>query len=336
MIKEARGFGDTIDEAKEQAITDLGAAEDADIQFEVIATPKKKTLGLFGGRKAEVRVFVEYPDPKPANPHKTSAKAPKKDNAQKNQAKKPKAPADNEKSPKAQTPKAQPPKAETQAQAPKSQTSILAEYGDPVDAADLAPDSKEGKAASYLRTILEKLGCTNISMKVASKENAALILLDGEGVNVVIGHRGETLDALQYLTSLAANRGGGYFKITINIGNYREKREETLTALANRVAAQVLRTGKSRSLEPMNPYERRIIHTAVQSIDGVYSSSYGEGSGRRVIITPDGQEPLPPKHDDRKRSNASRRRSSKPAAAAPAPNREPKKDSDTPLYGKIN
>ena len=179
------------------------------------------------------------------------------------------------------------------------------------------------------------LGCTELKIRVAEKENAALIELDGEGLGAVIGHRGETLDSIQYLTGLAANNGGGYYKVAINIGNYREKREEALISLAKRVSAQVLKTGKSRSLEPMNPYERRIIHTAVQGIEGVVSNSFGEGSSRRVVIAVEGGDMRPPRREGGKRDGYSRRRApQKPAADAPA--REPKRDSDMPLYGKIN
>ena len=154
-----------------------------------------------------------------------------------------------------------------------------------VDAGEIAPDSRAGQAVKYISTVLEKLGCTNIAIKVAEKENGAVLYLSGEGLGVVIGRRGETLDSLQYLTSLAANSASGYYKVTLNIGNYRERREQTLTSLARRVSAQVLRTGRNRTLEPMNPYERRIIHTAVQEIEGVTSHSVGEGSGRSGVIS---------------------------------------------------
>ncbi len=341
MIKEARGFGNTIDEAKEQAIANLNAADDADIQFEVIATPKKKTLGLFGGRQAEVRVYVELPD-RPAHTKKTVKPAkPNRDHnepKQKNAGKPKNTEKKNDEKPQAAE------KAKPVSEKPAAQKeSPLADYGEAIDAAALEPDSKEARAVAYLKNILEKLGCTDISVKVAKKENAALILLDGEGLGVVIGRRGETLDSLQYLTSLAANNGGGYYKITINIGNYREKREETLIALANRVAAQVLESGKGKSLEPMNPYERRVIHTAIQAIEGVESSSYGEGDARRVFISIEGSDQRPPKNDRRRRDGrddrrrgGNRRRDSQRSNAVSAPTREPKRDSDTPLYGKIN
>lgn len=327
MIKEARGFGNTIDEAKEKAIADLHASENDDIQFEVISTPKKKTLGLFGGRQAEVRVFIEIPDEKPKPQKKAAPKAQKKENKPVKAAEKPaKAPTPKKE---AQKPQDKP------APAQSRKYDIHEGYGEAVDASELPSDSKAGKAVAYLKTILLGLGCTELKIKVAQKENAALIELDGEGLGAVIGHRGETLDSIQYLTGLAANNGGGYYKVAINIGNYREKREEALINLAKRVSAQVLKTGKSRSLEPMNPYERRIIHTAVQGIDGVVSNSFGEGSSRRVVIAVEGGDIRPPRRESGKRDGYSRRRApQKPAADTPA--REPKRDSDMPLYGKIN
>ncbi len=319
MIKEARGFGSTIAEAKEKAIAELNASEEADIQFEVIATPKKKTLGLFGGRQAEVRVYIELPDEKPKAQKKAAPKPPKKEAkpaVQKTEPQKPQS--------KPSAPAAQPKKYD-----------IHDGYGEAKDASEIPADSKAGKAVAYLNAILVGLGCTEIKMKVAEKENAALIELDGEGLGAVIGHRGETLDSIQYLTGLAANNGGGYYKVAINIGNYREKREEALKSLAKRVSAQVLKTGRSRSLEPMNPYERRIIHTAVQGIDGVVSNSFGEGSARRVVIAPEGGDIRPPKRENGRRDSYSRKRAPQ-KAVTDAPAREPKRDSDMPLYGKIN
>ena len=149
------------------------------------------------------------------------------------------------------------------------------------------------------------------------------------------------MDALQYLTGLVANNGGGHYKISLNIGDYREKREETLTQLANRVAAQALAAGKCRTLEPMNPYERKIIHTAIQNIEGVKSASFGEGAERRVVIAPEAVE-LKPRMINRNNRGKNDRRGGreriKPQSntVASTPTREPKKDSDIPLYGKIN
>lgn len=348
LIKEARGFGDTIDEAKEKAIAELNAAEDEEIQFEVIDTPKKKTLGLFGGRQAQVRVFVEIPDEKPKQRKKNSQKPvkaeqkPSAEKAQPAEAKPQKSEKPAEKTaPKAEEKAAPQSSEETESKEakekkqPNKKYDLSEGYGELKDAGDVPADTKAGKAVAYIRTVLSHLGCSEITIKVAEKENAALIELDGEGLGTIIGHRGETLDAIQYLTGLAANNGGGYYRVAINIGNYREKREEALIALAKRVSAQVLKTGKNRSLEPMNPYERRIIHTTVQGIEGVASNSFGEGAARRVVISLEGGDPRPPKREGSRRGSRSNRRPVQKSTPA-APSREPKKDSDTPLYGKIN
>lgn len=326
MIKEAIGTGLTIDEARENAALKLGVGEDADVQFEVITFPKKKTLGLFGGAKAEVKAYIELPDEKPKkrNDKKANKPAEKKQEAQKTEPKK------NEQK------KNEPKKTEKKAEPKKADANK--EFGPLVDASELAPDSRPAKAIEFLKPIFKNLGCESVTFKVAEKDNAALIELEGDGLGTIIGHRGETLDALQFLAGLASNNGGGYYKVSLNIGNYREKREDTLINLANRIAQQVLKTGKCRTLEPMNPYERRIIHTAVQAIEGVTSASFGEGINRRVVIGKEGTELKPLRNDrghgrrdDRRRGG--RRPSNKVEVA---PNREPKKDSDIPLYGKIN
>lgn len=311
MIKEAIGVGETIEEAKENAIAQLNAKVDDDIQFDVLATPKKKVLGLFGGAKAEVKAFIEFPDEKPKKTGKKQA--PKNDKKPQKEAAK--APAAK---------KAEPKPAETQ------------DFSDAVDADTLTADSQPAKAVAYIRSILKEFGCTDTKIKVAERQGGAHIMLEGEGLGAIIGHRGETLDALQYLAGLAANGAGGYYKVSLNIGDYRERREQTLTALAKRVSEQVLRTGKNRTLEPMNPYERRIIHTAVQEIDGVVSNSFGEGSARRVVISIEGGDPRPQRREGSRGRNGNRDRNRRPSNKVEAPQREPKKDSDIPLYGKIN
>ena len=318
MIKEAMGFGNTIDEAKEDAIAKLNVSELDDIQIDLVAMPKKKILGLFGGSKAQVRAYIEVAE------KKNNKKAqPKKE---KNTPKK----AENVKPQKEEKPVK-----EEKKEAVKP-VEAANEYSEPVDAAEIAADSPAGKAVAYIKAVLLAVGCNNVDIKVQNRENGSRILLEGEDLSIVIGRRGETLDALQYLASLAANNGGGHYKISINIGDYRERREETLIKLANRISAQVLKSGKSRSLEPMNPYERRIIHTAVQSIEGVVSTSFGEGTGRRVVISVEGAEVRPPRYNDRRRGSSNRHSSRPKTQVQSAPAREPKRDSDIPLYGKIN
>ncbi len=317
------GFGRTTDEAKEDAITKLGASELDDVQFEVVAIPKKKILGIFGGSDAQVRAFIDVPEEKKAN---------KKNNNSKPKAAKEKPVKKAEAKPEVK------PEIKTETPVVEGKATVKEDsYGEAVDRSEIAADTPAGKAIAYIETVLKAVGCEDTEIKVASREGGSLISLNGENLSVVIGRRGETLDALQYLASLAANNGGGHYKISLNIGDYRERREETLIILAKRISSQVLKTGRSRTLEPMNPYERRIIHTAVQSIDGVVSNSFGDGVGRRVVISPEGAEVRPPRtNDNRRRRNNNRRPSASKQNTVATESREPKRDSDMPLYGKIN
>lgn len=306
MIKEAIGYGETIEQAKEDAVLKLNAKADDDIQFDVLATPKKKVLGLFGGNKAEVKAFIELPDPIKKKPQKNDKK------------------------------EVQKPKKAVKKEEPVSQKAVENTNTKLVNEEDLPQGSKALNAVKYLKPILEGLGCTDLKVKVAEKENCALIEFSGNGLGAIIGHRGETLDALQYLAGLAANNCGGYYKVSLNIGDYRQRREKTLVNLANRICEQVKSTGKCRTLEPMNPYERRIIHTAVQGIVGVTSASFGEGNERRVVIGPEGSELKPLRQTRRAGDNRRSRGNRNSNTVTSAPAREPKKDTDIPLYGKIN
>lgn len=155
-------------------------------------------------------------------------------------------------------------------------------------------------AEAYLRKVLAGLGVTDFTCEVTEQDNGCVISLDGENLGFIIGRRGETLDALQYLTGLVANRAdNAYYRVTLDIGNYRDKREQALVALARRLGAQTARTGRRNSLEPMNPYERRIIHTTVQQMEGVISWSVGSDDRRHVIIGPSDDNPNKDKGGER-------------------------------------
>ena len=144
-------------------------------------------------------------------------------------------------------------------------------------------------ALEFLTRLTKDMGL-NVTMAVRDGSNGdKVIAIDGDHAGVLIGHHGDTLDALQYLSNLAANKKSEgekreYVKITIDVENYRAKREETLRALARRMAHRVLRYKKSVMLEPMNPYERRIIHSEIQTIDGVSTNSIGSEDNRKVVI----------------------------------------------------
>ncbi|MDR0943235.1 MAG: protein jag [Ruminococcus sp.] len=151
--------------------------------------------------------------------------------------------------------------------------------------AEYSPRTKGQIAVAYVKTILSNMGIDNELELREEKENAFIDVL-GEVSGTVIGRRGETLDAIQYLASMSANRGTrDYFRVTLNCNGYREKREEILKSLATRLSNTVIKTGGSSTLEPMNPYERRIIHATVSEIAGVQSKSIGDEPYRRVVIT---------------------------------------------------
>mgnify|MGYP000794222465 FL=1 len=231
--------------------------------------------------------------------------------------------------------------------------------GSPAKVRAFIRTSPADAAVEYLRTILGHMGVTDVTFTVKEEENGALISISGEDVGFIIGHRGETLDALQYLAGLVSNHvENSYYRVTLDIGNYREKRRETLEVLGRKIAAKAVRTGRNTSLEPMNPYERRIIHTAVQTVEGAKSWSEGEDLGRHVVIGPiEGERPQPQRRPKGRRpdgkggrpqggrppragsgSRPPRRDSSSAprSQAAPQQPAQRRDDSAAPLYGRID
>ena len=224
------------------------------------------------------------------------------------------------------------------------------EEPDPVEERDPAEE-----AAAYLKNVLGEMGLSQASVEIQREKAGAALTLSGDDIGFIIGHRGETLDALQYLASLVANHvDGTYYRITLDVGNYREKRKETLEALGKKMAARAVKTGRNSSLEPMNPYERRIIHTAVQTVAGAKSWSEGVDQGRHVVIGPEGGERPQPRRSDRGRgvnrgrndrnrggkggyNDRNRRPRGDRSRPNPAPRAEGPKtdDPNTPIYGRI-
>ncbi|MBO7682257.1 MAG: Jag N-terminal domain-containing protein [Clostridia bacterium] len=353
MVKDAIATGATIEEAQQSAIRSLNAPDDADVQFEVLQFPEKKKFGLFGGKQAEVRAFYEAKEEKPKKvaavkkssgaKAKAQQKAEKPANQKKEKAAAPKkAAAEKGTSPK----KAE--KAAEKAEAPREPVSM-----------DDAPEAVK-KAYAYLKTVIEGLGIENYEINVTKSAKEYFFEVTSEdNYSLLIGRRGETLDSIQYLTRLAANRGkedGKSVRISINVGDYREKRERTLKDIARKNGRRVRKYGRSMTLNPMNPSERRIIHTTIADMEGLQSYSVGSDSERRVVIAlEEGVEPLQPKIDrggrgrndrggrgrndrgGRGRNDRGGRgrndRSSSPAPEAPA--REPRSDSAGSLYGII-
>ena len=308
MIKEAIGTGNTVDEARAAAMLELGVTDFDDFSVEVLQTPVKKILGLFGGNPAKVKVSIEVADPKPE-------KKPNNKNNKKNDKKVVK--NENKKPEKKEEPKVE---KKEEKELPLNETNL---YGETVE---------------YIKSIVLGLGMTECNIKEMSNEEEIYFELDcGDDYGIIIGKRGETLDAIQYLARMMANKGNqSYKRVSINVGNYRAKREETLKIFARKTAIKAVRQGRNISLEPMNPYERRIIHTAVQEIEGATSHSIGSDLDRRVVITPvEGA-----KNNSRGRNGGYNRggRREKKEAYKPeiSPDRAPKSDIDgTSLYGKV-
>lgn len=214
--------------------------------------------------------------------------------------------------------------------------------GAPAKVKIIIKDTPEEKAETFLKEVIDKMMLENIEIEKKSEEGAVEFNLSGEDVGFIIGRRGETLDALQYLTSLVANRSEDpYIKVTVNTGNYREKREKTLEGLGRKLAFKAIKTGRKTSLEPMNPYERRIIHTSVQKVNGAISWSEGEGAARHVVIGPDPKSKGARKGGYNNRRGGSRRpynSNNNRSKSAPAnPDRVPLNEGgDTGLYGRID
>ena len=307
MIKEFIGTGKTVEEATLAAKKGLKAPVMADLKIDVIKIPKKKFLGLFGGCDAEVKVSYDDGVKEKKNKKQNSKKKNNaKNNNQKAQPKKEKAQAPA----KVSEPKKAP--AEEKKEYPKS---VDLEY-----------------AKSYLADIVKGLNVDDAKIDASYEEGVVTMELSCEDYGIIIGRRGETLDSIQYLVSLALKkRTDAYVRGAINVGNYREKRNETLRHLAKKNSGYVLRTGKRYTFEPMNPYERRIIHTAVQEIEGVESRSIGYNQDRRVVIEPTGG--VKARGGNYKRGNSR----GKAASTSKAPeNYTPKADrADLPKFGKI-
>ena len=298
MIIEQIATGKTVEEAKDKAVAELATLVDidtVDYDIEVLEYEKAKTLGIFGGKEAKVRVFCEVDDPTPEIKEKEQ-----------------KTPATKKES---------------------------------VKSAKLT-ESTQQKVIAYLSDILKNLGVEDETIELEETDEGTKINFDGTGLGTAIGRKGETLDALQHLVSLVANRNSeDYVRITLNPGEYRQKRETILVNLANKNARQALKFGKYIALEPMNSYERRIVHNAVQDIEGVVSWSIGEGDARRVCIgTSKDNAPFRQRNNSRGGNNRNRggrnsrggRRPQREAYTPDVTPRAPKSDvADLPKYGVI-
>ena len=271
MIRTQEATGKTVDEARTNACALLGVEkDDINVSYEVLEMPQK--TGFLGLKltPAKVRVSVELPDEPAAAPA-----APVEEPA----------PVVEEK---AAPVAAEPVVEETAPEAPAAveEPAAPAAEGEEVEVPiNIEENAKVKAAVDYLKDVIEKMGVQDVKFSAVQKGEATIIRLDGEKMGALIGRRGETMESLSYLASLVANRlEGDYIKLGLDVAGYRDKRESDLTALAQRIGAKVRRTGRSFAMEPMNPYERRIIHSAIGKMEGVRSESKGEGRDRRVVI----------------------------------------------------
>lgn len=315
----------TVDEAKALAAAKFGK-NISEIKFEVLDEGKKGFLGI---GKTDARVKAVYEEAKAA-PVKASAP----------EASEPKARPEVRK-PAETTEKAQ----EKKEAAPVKQADeapVKAEDSDKTGASENEEDEysienftliedeslvypKVKIAKDYILSILRAMG-VNAEFTVYQNETSAVITIESDNNGTIIGRRGETLDAIQYLCSIIANKGDkDYFRITVDCYGYRKKRKETLEQLAAKVAKSVLRTGRSQPLEPMNPYERRVIHSAISKIEGVSSRSVGDEPYRKIIISSNS-----PKRGGKRRSDGNSHRNSDKRNRRPR-SREPFESRDIDL-----
>ena len=290
MIRKQEATGKTVDEARAKACALLGVqADDLNVSCEVLEMPQK--TGFLGLKltPAKVCVSVEEPDapaaaPAPAAEEKAPVQPVKEEQAA------PAAPVVEE----VPAPAAQPEAAAEQPAAPAAEAAEQPAAEEETEVPiNIAENAKVKAAVEYLQEVITKMGVENVTFSAVQKGEATIIRLDGEKLGALIGRRGETMESLSYLASLVANRlEGDYIKLGLDVAGYRDKRESDLTALAQRIGTKVRKTGRSFAMEPMNPYERRIIHSAISKMEGVRSESKGEGRDRRVVIystAPDAQ-----------------------------------------------
>ena len=261
----------TLDEAKAMAAAEFGVAAE-EIDFDILEQPRK---GLFG-MKGVARVMASYEAPEAPVASETAAVSEVSEAAEHSE-------------PAEETHAEEPAPASFEDEGEKDIPELPEDF-------DIEGSAKVQAAKKYLTDVLHALGLENFQINAVRRDGNVVLDITGDKLGVVIGRRGETLDSLQYLTILASNRTEeSYCRISIDCNGYRDKRRETLESLAKRTSAKVIKQGRKIALEPMNPYERRIIHSCVAEIEGVSSHSTGVEPYRKVVIYAD-----KPKFDSRR------------------------------------
>ena len=293
MIKEVIASGKDVTEAKELARTLLGADELDDVQYEILHAGSKGIFGVIGVKPAKVRAYIELPDDAPRGnerrfdrparenrPERQNGSRPERNNDRPRQ----KAGQGNGRRPKNEE---RIPRENPNPQPPKKRSVVIPEDQVKLERIDAAPG--EDRSLDFVNTLIANLNLDATATLYATSDGARRIVISGEGAAALIGHHGDTLDSLQYLANLACTQLNSkgerdHSRVTIDIEGYRAKREEALRAVARRMAEKAKRTRRNVMLEPMSPYERRIIHDEVSGIEGVTTSSVGSDNNRRVVI----------------------------------------------------
>ena len=299
MEKTIVTTGKTIDLAIEEALSQLGLDRDS-VSVQVLQPAKNGFLG-FGVQKAKVQVTYEVLDPVPA------PEAPKSALGSASRSNKPKPPVKKPEAPKPEAPKPEPPKSvEPKAEAPKEEapkpprprperkpdapkaareSRAPKAPAEPKTYAPAEPGSVEAQIEAFIKGLLEHMDSKAVPHCWKDGDNSYRVDLVGDDLGYLIGRRGDTLDAIQHLCNYTVNRGvEGHIRINVDAESYREKREESLRRYARKKAQQVLKVRRRTTLEPMNAYERHVIHAALQDMDNITTHSTGVEPNRRVVI----------------------------------------------------
>ena len=278
-IQHIEMTGKTIDEATGRALAQLGLDRD-DVSVEVLDYGKKGFLG-FGAVLARVRVSYGLEDEAepPVSPAPAKAPEPPRTPEAPKVSEAPKAPVPRGERPERKKPERSRPE---RAPRPEPQTEDLVQ---PEDLGEPCTDEKAQKITAFLTGLLQHMESEAQVKVYCPEEGRYKVILEGEKLGALIGRRGETLDAIQQLTNYSVNRSGEKrVRIHVDAENYRLKREQSLQSLARKVAAKVVRNRRSVTLEPMNAYERHVIHTALQDVENITTYSMGTDPNRRVIV----------------------------------------------------
>ena len=295
MEKTLIASGNTIDEAIDSALAQLGLDRD-NVSVQVLQQAKAGFLGI-GRQQAKVQVTYEAPDPVPEAPKVALSSASR---SKPKPAKKPEAPKAEPKpeAPKPETSKPEAPKAEKKPEAPKPEKKERPAReprekkpqapkapAEPRVYAPAEPGSVEEKIEVFLKGLMEHMGSKAVPHCWKEEGNTYQVELVGEDLGYLIGRRGDTLDAIQHLANYSINRGvEGHIRINVDAESYREKREESLRRYAVKKAQQVLKMRRRTTLEPMNAYERHVIHAALQDMENITTHSTGVEPNRCVVI----------------------------------------------------